>query len=83
MAVGGNIAGIVPISCQRFDFNYPWHECLMPLASDFTLIERDVIECAAMGCCSIWLVCYNEFQPIIKKRVGDYVRDTWFEDRLR
>ena len=44
-----SMAGIIPISGQPLEFNMPWHDCLMPLAPDYLLIDRAVAECAYAG----------------------------------
>ena len=47
--VSFHLAGIVPISGQDLDFNMPWHDCLMPINQDFTLLDLAVYECACAG----------------------------------
>ena len=34
-----------------------------------------MIECAYAGCETIWVVCHDDMQPLIKHRLGDYVQD--------
>ena len=70
-----NLAGIVPVAAPELDFNMPWHDSLMPIGKNYLAVERSVLECAYAGCESIWIVCNNSVQPLIRKRIGDYVQD--------
>jgi len=70
-----HLAGIVPVSGQKLDFNMPWQDCLMPVAQDYLAVENAVVQCAYAGCESIWLVLHDDAQPLIKHRLGDYVED--------
>ena len=70
-----HLAGIIPVAGQPFDFNFPWHDCCMPVASNYLAIERSVAECAYAGCETIWVVCNDDIQPLIRHRLGDYIQD--------
>jgi len=70
-----HLAGIVPVAGQPLEFNFPWHDCCMPIAPDFLAIEHAVLECAYAGCETIWIVCHDDMQPLIKHRLGNYVND--------
>ena len=70
-----HLAGIVPVAGQKLDFNMPWHDCLMPIARDFLAVERAVLECAYAGCETIWIVCNDDMQPLIRHRIGEYLND--------
>ena len=70
-----HLAGVVPIAGQRLDFNFPWHDCMMPVGKDYLAIERAVYECAMAGCETIWVVCHMNSQAIIRERVGDWIYD--------
>jgi len=70
-----HLAGIIPVAGQKLDFNMPWHDCLMPLAPDYLAIEKSVLACAHAGCETIWVVCNEDTQPLIRYRLGDYVQD--------
>jgi len=74
-----HLAGIIPVAGKRLDFEMPWHDCMMPLAPNYLAIERSVVECAYAGCETIWLVCSDDIQPLIKHKIGDYIYDpVWF-----
>jgi len=73
--MGFHLAGIIPIAGPQLDFNFPWHDCMMPIARDYLAIERAVLECAYAGCETIWIVCNDDMQPLIRYRLGDYVND--------
>ena len=70
-----HIAGIIPVSGKSLDFNMPWHDSLMPLAPDYLLVQRSVAECAYAGCSTIWIVCRDDIQPLIRYQVGEKVQD--------
>ena len=70
-----HLAGIVPIDGQALDYNFPWHDCLQPIAANFLAVERAVLECATAGCETIWIVCNSKMQPLIKHRMGEMVED--------
>jgi hypothetical protein len=70
-----HIAGIIPVAGQPLDFNFPWHDCLQPIGKNYLAVERSVLECAFAGCDTIWIVCHDDMQPLIKSRLGDYVQD--------
>ncbi len=70
-----HLAGIIPVAGKDQNFDLPWHESMMPLAKDYLAIERSVLECAYAGCETIWIVCNDDMQPLIRHRIGDYVYD--------
>jgi len=70
-----HLAGIVPVAGQKLDFNFPWHDCLQPINKNYLAVERAVLECAYAGCETIWVVCHNDMQPLIRYRLGDYILD--------
>ncbi len=75
-----HLAGIIPVAGLPLEFNMPWHDCLMPINKDYHAIERAVSDAACAGCNTIWIVLHRETQPIIKKKVGEWVYDpttTW------
>ena len=77
------LAGIVPIAGQPLDFNMPWHDCLIPLSQNYLAVERAVVECAYAGCETIWIVCNDDVQPLIRHRLGDYIQDpVWLGRKL-
>ena len=68
-------AGIILMGFQKESCEMPWHPCLTEVEDNLTAIEAAVLECATAGCESVWVCCDEKTQPLIKKRVGDYVRD--------
>lgn len=76
-----HLAGVVPVAGQPLDFNFPWHDSLQPIAQDYLAVERAVIECAYAGCETIWVVCNDDMQPLIRYRLGEYVQDPVFLNR--
>ena len=70
-----HLAGIIPVHKSDFSFNFEWPDCMMPIASRLTAIERSVMECAWAGCETIWIVCNDDISPVIRHRVGELVQD--------
>jgi len=70
-----HLAGIISLLDKGGDFNLPWRDCLMPIAPNFLAIERAILECATVGCETIWVVCPPKIQPLIKHRLGEIVQD--------
>ena len=70
-----HLAGIIPVAGQPLDFKMPWPDSMMPLNEDYLAVEHSVVECAYAGCETIWIVCNDDIQPLIKSRLGDYVQD--------
>lgn len=73
-----NISGIIPISgWRKSDFNVPWDISLNPVGKNYLAVERAVFECACAGVGTIWIVCNHDMQPLIRKVVGEMVRDPY------
>jgi len=70
-----HLAGIVPVAGQPLDFDQAWPDCLMPIAPDYSLLEAAVAECAYAGCDTIWVICNGDISPLIRKKLGDFVKD--------
>lgn len=76
-----NVCGVIPLAGPPLDFGMDWHDCLMPIAPNYTMLERAVVECAIAGCSSIWLCCDQGMTPLIRHRLGDYVLDPVYKKR--
>lgn len=72
-ALAFHLVGIVPINCYHSTFKMPWHDCLMPISDDLLLIERSIMECALMGCNTIWVTCNKKIGKFLKIRMGEWV----------
>jgi len=70
-----HLAGVIPVAGPKLDFNMPWHDALTPIGQDYLAIERCVVECANAGCETIWIVCNDDMQPLIRYRIGEMVQD--------
>jgi len=70
-----HLSGVVPVAGMPSDFNFPWHDCCMPIAPNYLAVERAVVECAYAGCETIWIVCNDDMQPLIRHRLGEYITD--------
>ena len=74
-----HLSGIIPVAGQPLDFNFPWHDCMMPIAPSYLAIHHAVMECAWAGCETIWVVCHYDMQPLIRHQLGEYVQDpVWY-----
>lgn len=76
-----HLAGVVPVAGPKLDFGFPWHDCMQPIAQNYLAVERAVVECACAGCETIWVVCNDDMQSVIKKRMGDYIEDPYHLER--
>jgi len=73
-----HMAGIIPVSGHDVDNSpMPWHRALTQIGENLLAVERSVLECNYAGCETIWIICNEDIQPLIKHRIGDYV--TCFE----
>ncbi|MBJ40345.1 MAG: hypothetical protein CMD83_18135 [Gammaproteobacteria bacterium] len=70
-----HLAGIVPVTGEKLDFNMPWHDSLVPIAQNYLAIEHAVYECACAGANTIWVVCKEGTTPLIRHRLGDWIFD--------
>jgi len=52
-----------------------WHDSLMPIAPNYTLIEHAIYECAWAGCETIWITLHEDIAPLLRYRIGDYIQD--------
>ena len=73
-----HLAGIIPVAGQMLDFQMEWADCLMPIAPNYSAIERSVMECAYAGCETIWIVANDDMAPLLRHRVGEFVQDPAF-----
>lgn len=71
-----HLAGIVPLSGYEVDGGCEdvlFHPSLSRLSHSLLAVERSILECNLAGCETIWVVCNEDMQPIIKSRIGDSV----------
>lgn len=76
-----NLTGIIPVAGLPLDFGMDWHDCLTPIAPNYTMVEHAVYECAWAGCETIWVVCHYDMEPLIRYRMGDYIQDPVYANR--
>ena len=76
-----HLAGIIPVSGLKSDFNMPWHASLMPIGPNYLAVERSVFECAYAGCNTIWIVCNDDVTPLIRYQVGEMIQDPVYNYR--
>lgn len=68
-----HIAGIIPVAKSQTDIDLLLHHSVLPIANNFYNIQRSIVECAYVGCSTIWVVCEDSYAPLIKKVCGDFV----------
>jgi hypothetical protein len=79
---GRNLAGIIPLSGWQNSFDFPWPDYMQPLRQGLLAIDRSVYECAYAGADSIWIVCNDDYAPLVRERIGDYVMSPrFFEEK--
>jgi len=76
-----HLAGIIPVSGIKSDFDMPWHASLMPIGPNYLAIERAVAECAYAGCDTIWIVCSDDVTPLIRYQIGEKIQDPVYNYR--
>ena len=76
-----NLAGIIPIAGHASDIDLPWHHVLMPFEKNKTLLQHAVYNCAMAGCNTIWVICDDEQQPLIRTLIGEKVEDPVYRYR--
>jgi hypothetical protein len=70
-----HVAGIIPIAGKPLEFNFPWHDSLLPIHADYHAVERAIHTAALAGCNTIWLLLHRESQPILRRKIGEWVYD--------
>ena len=76
-----HLAGVIPVAGQPLDFEFPWHDSLIPLDKGYSALQHSVYECAMAGCETIWIVCHRDTQPLIRHVVGECIEDPVFASR--
>lgn len=70
-----HLAGIIPLAGQPLGYNMPWADHLIPIHDNYHAVERAVHTAAMAGCNTIWIVMHREAQPVIRKKLGEWVYD--------
>lgn len=70
-----HLAGIISLLGPRDKMSVGYPDYLLPLAPDFNMVERSIVECAYAGCETIWIVCDDNTVPLLRHRVGDWIED--------
>ena len=69
------MVGIIPIQNGPENDRFPWPNALTPLYNNYTALHRSVLECAMVGCSSIWVITEKKYIPLMKSVVGSFVED--------
>lgn len=72
---GFNLAGIVPIAGYQNEYGTVWPDYLNPIAPGYYPVQKSIMECAFAGCDTIWVICNNDYAPMVKKYIGESVFD--------
>ena len=78
---GFHLAGVIPVSKFETDFETVSHPSLLIIGKNFLALERSIAECAFAGCETIWLCVDDDIEPLVRKRIGDYVLDPVWVNR--
>ena len=71
-----HLAGIIPLAGFKSDLDcFPHHPSLNIIGKNYLAIERSLVECAYAGCKTIWVIVDDDWQPIIRKRLGEFMPD--------
>ncbi len=75
-----HLASIIPLSGPPLQFGMPWHDSLMQINNNYHAVERAINTAALAGSDTIWLVMHRGTQPLLRKRIGEWIYDpksTW------
>ena len=78
-----HVVGIIPLANLRTDHDLDIPSCMLPVEGGFTAIQKSVFECAMAGCKTIWIVANQDYAPIIRKTVGEWVYDPVYYVRTK
>ena len=78
-----HLAGIIPLANLEDKLGFPYHPSLAPVYGGYLAVEAAVHEAAWAGCNTIWIVCNDDVQPLVRHRVGEYTYDPAFMDRSK
>ncbi len=70
-----HLAGIIPVANLKTDFGLSIPDVLLPIAQNFSAIQKSVFECAMAGCNTIWIVANDDLAPVVRETIGDWIYD--------
>ena len=70
-----HVAGIIPVANMKTDHDLRTPDYLLPIASNYTAVQKSVYECAMAGCSTIWIVANQDTAPVLKTTVGEWAYD--------
>ena len=82
MSAHVHLAGIIPVANLKTEFDLKFPAYMLPVATDFSAIQKAVFECAMAGCQTIWIVANDDEAPILRECVGEWVYDPVYYGRL-
>ncbi len=77
-----HLAGIIPVANLKTDFGMAMPDPILPVAQNFSAIQKSVFECAMAGCNTIWIVANDDLAPIVRKIVGEWIYDPVYYNRM-
>lgn len=72
-----NLVGCISLHRTPDNFGMPWKDYLIPVGDRINALQRAVLECATVGCKSIWISCTFDQAPYARKCVGDFLADPY------
>lgn len=76
-----HIAGIVPVAAVRTDIDLVLPPSMLPIENGFYNVQRAILECAYVGCNTIWVVCSDSEAKLIQSVCGDFVMNMYDYER--
>ncbi len=77
-----HLAGIIPIANSNIHYGVNVPVSMLPINETLVVIQKSIIECAVVGCQTIWIVANDDMAPIIRKTIGDWVYDPVYYNKM-
>ena len=77
-----HLAGIIPVANLKTDFGLSIPDVLLPVAQNFSAIQKSVFECAMAGCNTIWIVANDDLAPVVRKLIGEWTYDPIYYSKM-
>jgi len=78
-----HLAGIIPLANLPDKLGMHYHPSLASIKFGYTAVQAAVYEAAWAGCNTIWIVCNDDVQPLVRHLVGEWIYDPAFVGRSK
>lgn len=72
-----NLVGCISLHRIPNNFGMPWKDYHIPVGDRINALQRAILECATVGCKSIWISCTFDQAPYARKCIGDFIVDPY------